>query len=232
MSYSIVSISNAGGAPEKALKSLQDAGSAHGEMFKFEVPSLMVGTLDTLMTLSDEMHKTDALIESVFRKVEKTGIELASYGGKSSRTEFTVGGVPATRYIQQFAWDYAKYPNRRPLKELVSLISGGVSAIDEELKQLCNSFADKAAALSEAKRKKGSNLLTADLNDVLTQEVMRNVTIHNTEYLKTLFIAVPSGSEEEFLTSIENVGSELVGFGGPDWSRNPRELGTAVKLVL
>ena len=137
--------------------------------------------------------------------------------------------VPAQRYIQQFAWDYAKYPNRRPLKELVSLISGGVSAIDEELKQLSASFADKMAALQESKRKKSGNLLVADLNDVLTKDVMRNITVHDTEYLKTLFIAIPKGAEETFMATIESVGNSLVGFGGPDWSRNARELGTAVK---
>jgi V-type H+-transporting ATPase subunit C len=137
--------------------------------------------------------------------------------------------VPSQRYIQQFAWDYAKYPNRRPLKELVSLISGGVSAIDEELKQLSTSFADKMAALSEAKRKKGGNLMVADLNDVLTQDVMRNITVHDTEYLKTLFIAVQKGTEEEFMGSIDSVGTDIVGFGGPDWSENPRDLGTGIQ---
>ena len=137
--------------------------------------------------------------------------------------------VPSQRYIQQFAWDYAKYPNRRPLKELVSLISGGVSAIDEELKQLSTSFADKMAALTDAKRKKGGNLLVADLNDVLTQDVMRNITVHDTEYLKTIFIAIPKGMEEEFMTNIESVGSDIAGYGGPDWSGNPRDLGTAVQ---
>jgi hypothetical protein len=50
------------------------------------------------------MTKTDSIIESIVRKVEKTGAELL---GKSVG-EMTVGGVPAPRYIQQFAWDYAK----------------------------------------------------------------------------------------------------------------------------
>lgn len=196
-------------------------------MFKFEVPSLMVGTLDSLITLSDDLGKTDQLIESVVRKVEKTGQELSSYTGKKS--ELTVGGVPAKRYIQQFAWDYAKYPNRRPLKELVSLISGGVSAIDEELKQLGTSFADKMAALAETKRRKGGNLMVVDLNDVLTDDVMRNIQVHDTEYLKTLFVAVPKGAEADFTANVENIGSGLVGYGGPDWSSNSRDLGSAVK---
>jgi len=226
MSYNIVSISN--GGPNDALTKLQNAcPSGLGEMFKFDVPSLMVGTLDSLMSLSDEMNKTDHIIESIVRKIEKTGIELSNASGK--KTELTVGGVPSKRYIQQFTWDYAKYPNRRPLKELVSLISGGVSAIDEELKQLGTSFADKNVSLNEAKRKSSGNLLTADLNDLLTSDIMRGIKVHDTESLKTVFIAVPRGSEEEFMANAESLGDDLVGYGGPDWSRSPTELGQAVK---
>lgn len=231
MSYQIVAISNERGPSERAYDKLEKAAASssakYAEIFRFEVPSLMVGTLDSLISLSDEMSKTDALIESIVRKVEKTGQELSTITGKKS--ELTVGGVPAKRYIQQFAWDYAKYPNRRPLKELVSLISGGVSAIDEELKQLGTSFADKMAALAEAKRKKTGNLMAIDLNDVLTADVMRNIQVHDTEYLKTLFVAVPKGAEEDFTLNVEQIASNLVGFGGPDWSNNPKDLGAAVK---
>jgi V-type H+-transporting ATPase subunit C len=181
-------------------------------MFKLEVPSLMVGTLDSLMNLSDELGKTDSLVESVVRKVEKSSAELA--GKKFSASELTVGGVPSSRYIQQFAWDYAKYPNRRPLKELVGLISSGVAAIDEELKQLSGSYGDKQASLQDAKRKKGGNLMVADLNDALDEKTVRGLEIHDTEYLKSVFVAVGKGQVEMFQREIYQLGSDLVGYGG------------------
>jgi hypothetical protein len=40
--------------------------------------------------LSDDLIKTDGIIESIVRKVDKTGAELAHYAGK--KTELTVGG--------------------------------------------------------------------------------------------------------------------------------------------
>ena len=58
------------------------------EMFKFEVPSLTVGTLDTLMTLSDDLVKTDQVVEQTVRKIEKTTQEL--FDRKSS--DLSVGG--------------------------------------------------------------------------------------------------------------------------------------------
>jgi len=149
-------------------------------------------------------------VESVVRKIEKTGTELLGRKGG----DLTVGGVPAPRYVQQFAWDYAKYPNRRPLTELVSLIAGGVTAVDEELKQLSQSYMDKQQALLEMQRKKGGNLMVIELNDVLTEEIMSGVQVHDTEYLKTVFIAIPKSSKENFESGIEKLGNDLVGYGG------------------
>jgi len=224
-SYLIAAISNSGQAPETSYRQLQNAAACpsapYGEMFKLEVPSLMVGTLDSLMNLSDDLNKTDGIIEGIVRKVEKSSLELA---GKKA-TELTVGGVPSTRYIQQFAWDYAKFPNRRPLKELVSLISGGVAAIDEELKQLSNSYGDKQAALQDAKRRKGGNLMSVDLNDALDEKTMRHLQVTDTEYMKTLFVAVAKGQRETLESEIYTMGEELVGYGGPDWTRNSYGLG-------
>lgn len=72
--------------------------------------------------------------------------------------------------------------------------------------------------------------MVADLNDVLTGDVMRNVEVHDTEYLKTLFVAVPKQMQENFETAIYKIGTELAGFGGPDWSRDPSKLGEPVKF--
>jgi V-type H+-transporting ATPase subunit C len=209
---------------------MQSAGACpeapFAEMFKFEVPSLTVGTLDTLMTLSDGLVKTDSVVEQTVRKIERTTAEL--FSGKS--TDLTVGGVPAQRYIQQFAWDSAKYPNRRPLKELVAMIAGGATGIEEELKQLTTSFADKQAALQEAKRKSAGNLMKVDLNDVLDAETMRKVNVVDTEYLKTVFIAISKQAKENFESSIESIANDVVGFGGPDWSRDSSKLGGPISF--
>lgn len=195
-------------------------------MFKFEVPSLTVGTLDTLMTLSDDLGKTDAIVEGIVRKIEKTAMDLS----ERKAVDLSVGGVPAPRYIQQFAWDSAKYPNRRPLKELVQLIAGGAVAVEEELKQLTHSYGDKQIALQEVKRRKGGNLIGGDLNDILNAEIMSKVKVINSEYLKTLFIAVPKSMQENFESGVEKLGNDLVGFGGPDWTRDPTKLGEPVNF--
>ena len=137
-------------------------------------------------------------------------------------------GVPAMRYIQQFAWDSAKYPNRRPLKELVAMIAGGAAGIEEELKQLTASYVDKQAALQDAKRKSAGNLMAVDLNDVLDEETMRQVKVYDTEYLKTVFVAIPKGAKENFESTVYSLANDVVGYGGPDWSNDPTKLGEPI----
>ena len=126
MSYFLVSISNDGGAPEQAYRKMQSAGACpeapFAEMFKFEVPSLTVGTLDTLMTLSDDLVKTDSIVEQTVRKIERTTAEL--FGGKS--TDLTVGGkfrfvsCIVSIYWFGFCWLYGKFEDLSNSSNLVS----------------------------------------------------------------------------------------------------------------
>ena len=39
----------------------------------------------------------------------------------------------------------------------------------------------------------------------------------------------PKGTQENCMANIESVGSDIVGFGGPNWSRNSHEFGSAVE---
>ena len=72
--------------------------------------------------------------------------------------------------------------------------------------------------------------MQADLNDVLTEDIMRNINVVDTEYLKTIFIAVPKTAKESFENNIEKLGSDLVGYGGPDWSNDSSKLGEPVSF--
>lgn len=48
--------------------------------------------------------------------------------------EVLVEGVSPESYLERFAWDEAKYPPRRPLKETVASITETVSLLEDQLK--------------------------------------------------------------------------------------------------
>jgi hypothetical protein len=55
----------------------------------------------------------------------------------------------------------------------VALIQAGTGKIEEELKNLSAAFTEKTQTLATLKRKKGGSLMTAGLEEVLTEEVVR-----------------------------------------------------------
>ena len=48
--------------------------------------------------------------------------------------EVQVEGMPPETYLERFAWDEAKYPPRRPLKETVGAITEIVTELEDSLK--------------------------------------------------------------------------------------------------
>lgn len=54
------------------------------ELHKFDIPDLRVGTLDSLMTLSDDLAKIDVFVDSVVKKIGRQILDLL---GKEKRSE-------------------------------------------------------------------------------------------------------------------------------------------------
>jgi V-type H+-transporting ATPase subunit C len=211
--FLFVSVPNGTDGADNAFRNLMRAGSStqhpYGELHKVEVPTLLVGTLDALMNLSDDLVKIDQTVESVAKKIERQYVDL-DHGASS----LTINGSSIVQHIQQFSWDYAKYPHKRPLRDLVQLVTSGVSSIDEEMRTLQGALLEKTQALAEMKRKKGGSMLVADLGDVLTDNVVGRLELHDTEYLKTIFIAVPKSGKDSFMQTYDQIGSDLVDYNG------------------
>ncbi|DBA01779.1 TPA: hypothetical protein N0F65_010189 [Lagenidium giganteum] len=181
----------------------------YGECYRIELPSdLLVGTLDSLMALSDDLNRVDMSIESVVRKIERQFHDM-----NKGDQALTVDGVPVDRYLNFFSWDEAKHPHRRPLPEIVSIIQSSIGKIEEELKQLSTHYAEKKQQLQQLQRKKGGNLLVANLNDVLTPEIVSQSDFVNTDYLQTLVVIVPKNLEENWLAEYQNIGDQIAEYG-------------------
>ena len=101
-----------------------------GEVSPFEVPAMKVGTLDSLLSLADDLARADAFAEGVVRKVERqiaeahTASKLADLakagvaaGGEDrdrgaaaiAPLEFRAGGLPVAEYVKKFTWDSEQY---------------------------------------------------------------------------------------------------------------------------
>jgi hypothetical protein len=99
--------------------------------FKLDVPDLRVGTLDTLLALSDDLVKVSNAVEAVVTKIRRTVVDMA---GPRAVATLKVENLPVDAYLTRFKWDEPKFPLRRPLRETVDKIGEVMSHIEDDLK--------------------------------------------------------------------------------------------------
>lgn len=108
-------------------------------LYRFNTPDLRVGTLDSLLSLSDDLTKSNNFVEGVSHKIRRQIEELERVSGVES-SGLTVDGVPVDSYLTRFAWDEAKYPTMSPLREIVDGIHVQVAKIEDDLKVTTDGF--------------------------------------------------------------------------------------------
>lgn len=181
--------------------------------WKFNLPdNLRVGTLDSLMALSDDLIKVNAAVEGTVNKIRRQLYELqsSSSGSSSMMTDqdlpdINVEGVSPESYLQRFSWNEPKYPSRRPTKETVSAIMETVQKLDDDLKTRSMEYTQAKASLQAILRKRTGSLAVRDLSDIVPLE-----KIVSTENLTTLVTVVPKSSEREWMSSYETLTEYVV----------------------
>ena len=189
------------------------------------MPVLSVGTLDTLMGLSDDTVKLNTAVEIVLRKIERQYYETAG----AAAEKMTVYGSSVSSFMKSFSWDVARYRYASvPIGDIMAQIQGIVNGVDEESKRLSITLNEKSQALAAAQRRKVINLATSDLEDFLTPADIKNnnIDLHiDSEIFSTIAVAVPSNLEESFLKTYHKLGEDIACFGGPNWTEDKGSLG-------
>lgn len=131
MPYWLVSLPLVEKRRERTWEVLQERTTGMSKNSKFNIPELRVGTLDTLMQLSDDLAKTNNLMEVVVTKLRRQIHELS---GSETPMLLKVKGQAIEDFMSRFAWNEAKYQAKRPLRELVDVITEGIARIEDDLK--------------------------------------------------------------------------------------------------
>lgn len=197
----------------------------------FDVPNLVVGTLDSLMSLSDDLRKTNLLVENVVRKVEKQYVDvggLTPHDGQPGE-QLRVDGVMPADFIRSFQWDFARF-QRKPLPELVTTMQQTVGRVEEELRRMSTAYSEKLQVLSLLNRRRAAKL-SGELEDVLEPHMIREglqqgiIVPPSSEYLATLILVLPTASEGDFLATYATLGADIAAYGGPDYRRAMETVG-------
>ncbi|KAN0000508.1 hypothetical protein ACTFIZ_000961 [Dictyostelium cf. discoideum] len=183
---------------------------------KFNTPALRVGTLNSLITLNDELQKIDTIVEATTKKIARQLVDLV--GTKPGKDKsLSINGHTIPQYLQQFAWDDAKYNLKLSLQEIVEKISSdnlatvnqvvqAVSKIDDDLKLKSSEYSTLSSSVASEERKASGNLQVRTLNDLITAD-----NIVQTDYFTTAFVVIPKQSEKEFLACYETISDFVLG---------------------
>ncbi|KAJ1731942.1 Vacuolar ATP synthase subunit C [Coemansia biformis] len=176
------------------------------DVYDFMLPALKIGTLDTLVQLSDELAKFDTAYESTVGKFIDTLRNLTGANNAELGSVLHVEDKPVDQYIQTFMWNNAKYRWDRPLPEVVSQIADAMGAVEAQLKTKMTQYSALKNSLATVRRKQTGNLSVKSLNDI----VKRSDCVTDSEYLQTVFVAVPRTATREWTHRYERLTDMVV----------------------
>jgi len=220
MSYWLIAVPNEGKKREVALKQLDAATMARGlsANHALRIPSdLKVGTLDSLMALSDELSKFDALVGGTTKKIEKTYFEIyrseAKDGAPSKDqnqnktnepSELLIGQDTPKDYVEKFAWNKNRYNTSLPLRQLIDTIVKDATKAEETLKKQVTDYNDVRTSYNVIERRDTGSLLVKPLGPYV-----KKTDIIEGDYLTTLLLVIPRQKAEEFELTYEKVEEEF-----------------------
>jgi V-type H+-transporting ATPase subunit C len=108
-----------------------------------------------------------------------------------------------------WSWNRAKYRvEGRALTDVVDALAKDMQSLDTIHKQKLSSYNIAKGQLAVLQRKRTGNLATRDLSTVVEKDQLPD--LEKSEYLETVFVAVPKTATKEFETKYERLSSMVV----------------------
>ncbi|XP_017381139.1 V-type proton ATPase subunit C 2 isoform X5 [Cebus imitator] len=173
---------------------------------KFAIPDFKVGTLDSLVGLSDELGKLDTFAESLIRRMAQSVVEVMEDSKGKAQEHLLANGVDLTSFVTHFEWDMAKYPAKQPLVSVVDTIAKQLAQIETDLKSRTAAYNTLKTNLENLEKKSMGNLFTRTLSDIVSKEDF----VLGSEYLITLLVIVPKPNYSQWQKTYESLSDMVV----------------------
>ncbi|XP_058934390.1 V-type proton ATPase subunit C 2 isoform X1 [Kogia breviceps] len=183
---------------------------------KFMIPDFKVGTLDSLVGLSDELGKLDIFAESLIKRMAQSVVEVMEDAkGKVQENLLANGGLKEkmkclktdlTSFVTHFEWDMAKYPAKQPLVSVADTLAKQLAQIEMDLKSRTAAYNTLKTNLENLEKKCTGNLFTRTLSDIVSKEDF----VLDSEYLITLLVIVPKPSYAQWQKTYESLSDMVV----------------------
>ncbi|KAI8322066.1 ATPase, V1 complex, subunit C [Martensiomyces pterosporus] len=176
------------------------------ELYDFNLPMFKIGTLDTLVRLSDELGKFDTAYEGTTGKFIDTLRNLTGAANSDIGSMISVEDKTVDQYLRTFSWNNSKYRSDRSLTEIVGQIAEDMGSIDSSLKTKITQYNAVKNSLATVRRKQTGNLSVKSLNGI----VKREDCLTDSEYMQTAFVAVPKNLAKDWNNRYERLTDMVV----------------------
>ena len=192
---------------ELGTKLLSDGGSASSDFGQLNFPPLKTGTLESLISLSEDLPKLDAQYTQIVAKIIDTLRALLNNDEAALAQHVLVNEQSLDDYMLAWAWNTGKYRADRALRETVELLGKELTSIDNVMKQKLANYNAAKSQLQQLQRKKQGNLSVRSLADVVHKDDFVDA---NSEYLETLLVAVPKNNFKDWQARYERLTAMVV----------------------
>ncbi|KAI9141991.1 hypothetical protein BKA69DRAFT_1109454 [Paraphysoderma sedebokerense] len=207
--YWLISVP-ADGNKQNAFTSLKNAiappSHDYAETYPFIIPDLKIGSLDSLMVLSDDLVKIDSTFEAAVLKVVDIMRSLLHGDAEQLKANLTVNEKSVETYLKNFQWNTMKYRVDKPLREITETIQQEVGTIDNLMKSKANAYNQIRTNLASLERKQVGNLSVRSLADIVKKEHF----VLDSEFLMTQLVAVPRSLYKVWTDNYETLTDKVV----------------------
>ncbi|RKO89032.1 ATPase, V1 complex, subunit C [Blyttiomyces helicus] len=176
------------------------------EVIPFALPEFKVGTLDSLVVLSDDLAKLDTTTEGIAVKIAENMRSLLGNDIDQWKVNLTVNDKSIDSYMRNYTWNTMKYRVDKSLREIADTIMTEVNQIDTLMKTKMANYSTVKAQLQGFQRKQTGNLAVRNIADVVKKEYF----VLDSEYLQTVVVAVPKSLQSEWIASYEQLTQMVV----------------------
>ncbi|KAF8343051.1 ATPase V1 complex subunit C [Cantharellus anzutake] len=208
----LVSVPNDGDAEgllqEISGKLSQSKALSPSNISELSVPSLKTGTLELLVSLSEELPKHDTAFTSITAKLVDTLRNLLNNNPQRLAEHVLVDERSVDDYLLKgWRWNSGKYGVQRGLRDLVDTLVKAceITSIDNVTKNRLNNYNLAKGSLTQLQRKTAGNLSTRSLIGIVTKE-----QIVESEYLESVFVAVPKNNVNDWNSKYERLAPMVV----------------------
>lgn len=173
---------------------------------KFTIPDFKVGTLDSLVGLSDELGKVDIFAESLIKRMAQSVVEVMEDAKGKVQENLLANGADLMSFVTHFEWDMAKYPAKQPLVSIADTLAKQLAQIETDLKSRTAAYNALKTNLENLEKKSTGNLFTRTLSDIVSKEDF----VLDSEYLITLLVIVPKPSYVQWQKTYESLSDMVV----------------------